>query len=399
MRVFAAILLLATPLHATRIKTVPKVRTQVGTGMTGLNATSLRLPENSLDISVPTLSGTVLPAASAPSQAVVPQKALGAAAGTSPIPGANSILPAASKADKQEGTPVPQVGSKALQAELERQGKGAANLKAGEQPNIDDAAALAAAMFDGMSIADPQSIKDVVREGTDRGGPYTVDGRPTEKIGGGQFKSLLAVPGDDAHLLALFDNVVPAYANRLTPKQLTEDITINSRSERSRELRLREPLVEHGLAPAHSKITRLHLHREGRSDVIAGYYVERVQGGEVWKLGAEDLRLVRELFDRLIEQRIFWGLEPDKTSPTGFDPKLTENIMVGTTKSQGRRQAWIVDAGSILEAPKYTRVDRLVGKVDPLRAHYTALYRELRRQHGASTQSRIDWQRAQAEVR
>ncbi|MCR4295978.1 MAG: hypothetical protein NUW21_10615 [Elusimicrobia bacterium] len=208
-----------------------------------------------------------------------------------------------------------------------------------------------------------RSPRSVVRRGASRADGWEVDGLPARRLSGGGFKEVLIHPADSSLVLKLFS-------------ELGAKDAAGSLAEKRLELRNLGPLLRIGRAPRVVSDGALELQAPSRGKRTAGYILqERVEGRELGDLlrdrdpavrsGA--LKEVRALFDDLVAARI--KLE-DRV-------KMGENISIGRAGAGEAAKAWVLDAGEATLAAPRGRLDKLLGRPDPLRAYYDAVLADL----------------------
>jgi hypothetical protein len=209
-----------------------------------------------------------------------------------------------------------------------------------------------------------ESPRRVVRRGVSRGDGWEVDGRPAARLSGGSFKDVLIHPEDPALVLKLFS-------------EIGAKDTAGSLSEKRRELRNLQPLLAIGRAPGVVEQGALALETSStKGTMITGYIVQkRVFGrelGEIMrdpdpKVRALALAETRALFEDLIAARV--KLE-DKV-------RMGENVSIGVAGRGGPVKAWVLDAGEATRVAPRGAMDKLLGRPDPLRAHYERILARL----------------------
>jgi len=209
-------------------------------------------------------------------------------------------------------------------------------------------------------------LRSIVRRGASRGGGWEVDGVPARRLNAGGFKEVLIHPSDQNLVIKLF---ALAGANDAA----------GSLSEKRREMRNLSPLLEIGRAPRVVEQGALELQTPSSGGKkITGYIVqERVAGRELGDLlrdpdpavRAGALSELRALFEDLIAARI-------KLEDAG---KMQENISIGRSGAVGPVKAWVLDAGEAPRVVERGKMDRLLGRPDPLRVHYETVLAGLSR--------------------
>ncbi|MDD5629394.1 MAG: hypothetical protein PHU21_10045 [Elusimicrobia bacterium] len=351
MRPSRACLVLLLPIFASaaKVSEVPQLSSEIGTGQR-LNLSGSRTGTPgltpSLQGSQPTLQGSLLPPSAIPQVSV-------------------SVSPVADGVKDQ--APPLQTAAPGSPGQLEGTVRQSAELGAGMEtpsgPVAEEQVRQAAALFDGAarSLAAPAEsapgysprLITAAAQGEGRR-DWSIGGKPATYLGGGGFKDIIVHPDDPEVLLTLFT-------------QAGSNDAPGSRSERNLDLGRHRPLEQLGLAPRVLQLGALKVERSRGERQVSYYMQERVRGRALSQGSTADLPLVRVLFDRLVAARI----------------KLTdrvlmlENIMVGTTRSQPVRQAFVVDTGEAVKVADRSLMDRLARRPDPLREYYDALYREI----------------------
>lgn len=178
---------------------------------------------------------------------------------------------------------------------------------------------------------------------------FVVDGRPTHKVGSGGIKEVLAHPEDADYVVKMF-------------KPTRE--RGGSLSNKRYEANLAAALEEAEFSGPHTAASGAAVYN-GKETV--GWMVqERVRGSDLSQPTPIKIQKVGELFDNMVRHRL-------KIVDT---VKLRENLMVGETVSHPDLKAYVIDADIVQRVPERALLDRMLGKPDPLRAHYDDLLRQ-----------------------
>ncbi|MCX5793916.1 MAG: hypothetical protein NTY77_00280 [Elusimicrobia bacterium] len=371
MRPVRACLLLLLPIFASAAKVgeVPPISPEIGSGqrltlMGGSQLGDSRLLTPTLQSGAPSLISLTLPPSVIPRVSVAPTPILNAAPAVktgmdplaapeqpSSLPGGTGQLDTASRKSVEItgdlNAPSGQVQEEQVQGSASAMFDGVA--KSGLQQDLAPVLAAPAETAPGYS---PRPIYEAAKGDSRR--DWSIGGRPATYLGGGGFKDILLHPDDPEVLLTLFT-------------QAGSDDALGSRSERNLDLGRHRPLEELGLAPRVLQVGALKIAQGQGVRQVSYYMQERVRGRTLSQASPADLPLVRALFDRLVAARI-------KLTDRN---QMLENIMVGTTRSQPSRRAYVIDAGEALAVPGQGFMDKLARRPDPLREYYDGLLRDL----------------------